>query len=282
MKQLILLSLICIFLYSKPLVSVSIAPQAFFVEKIANDTVNVNILLPQNVDEHTFEFKPNTLKQLEKSDIYFTVGLEFEKIFNDKFHRNFPKLRFVNSQENISLVAIKDTHSHKEDKDEKHTNLDIHTWLDPILVQTMAMNIFKALAQQYPEHKAFYETNLNTFLAELDSLNLQIASKLRTIKNRKFIVYHPSWGYFASRYNLEQIPVEIEGKEPKLKDLQELIQEAKEENVKVIFVQPGFPENAVKVLSKELDAHIVQINHLARAWESELLKSVDQLATNLQ
>lgn len=281
MKKLVLLSLFCVFLYSKPTISVSIAPQAFFIEKIANDTLNINVLMPQNVDEHLFELKPTTMRELEKSDIYFTIGLEFEKIFNEKFRQNFPKLHFVNSQENISLMAMKEPDSQKDENSQKNS-LDIHTWLDPVLVQTMAVTMFKALSEQYPQHKELYEKNLNAFLAELDSLNLQISSKFDTIKNRKFIVYHPSWGYFARRYGLEQIPVEIEGKEPKPKELKKLIQEAKKENIKVIFVQPGFPENAAKALSKELKARIVVINHLARAWESELLKSVDELAKNLQ
>lgn len=281
MKKLVLLSLFCVFLYSKPTISVSIAPQAFFIEKIANDTLNINVLMPQNVDEHLFELKPTTMRELEKSDIYFTIGLEFEKIFNEKFRQNFPKLHFVNSQENISLMAMKEPDSQKDENSQKNS-LDIHTWLDPVLVQTMAVTMFKVLSEQYPQHKELYEKNLNAFLAELDSLNLQISSKFDTIKNRKFIVYHPSWGYFARRYGLEQIPVEIEGKEPKPKELKKLIQEAKKENIKVIFVQPGFPENAAKALSKELKARIVVINHLARAWESELLKSVDELAKNLQ
>lgn len=281
MKKLVLLSLFCVFLYSKPTISVSIAPQAFFIEKIANNTLNINVLMPQNVDEHLFELKPTTMRELEKSDIYFTIGLEFEKIFNEKFRQNFPKLHFVNSQENISLMAMKEPDSQKDENSQKNS-LDIHTWLDPVLVQTMAVTMFKALSEQYPQHKELYEKNLNAFLAELDSLNLQISSKFDTIKNRKFIVYHPSWGYFARRYDLEQIPVEIEGKEPKPKELKKLIQEAKKENIKVIFVQPGFPENAAKALSKELKARIVVINHLARAWESELLKSVDELAKNLQ
>lgn len=281
MKKLVLLSLFCVFLYSKPTISVSVAPQAFFIEKIANDTLNINVLMPQNVDEHLFELKPTTMRELEKSDIYFTIGLEFEKIFNEKFRQNFPKLHFVNSQENISLMAMKEPDSQKDENSQKNS-LDIHTWLDPVLVQTMAVTMFKALSEQYPQHKELYEKNLNAFLAELDSLNLQISSKFDTIKNRKFIVYHPSWGYFARRYDLEQIPVEIEGKEPKPKELKKLIQEAKKENIKVIFVQPGFPENAAKALSKELKARIVVINHLARAWESELLKSVDELAKNLQ
>ncbi|EOJ2287006.1 zinc ABC transporter substrate-binding protein, partial [Campylobacter jejuni] len=255
------------------LVSVSIAPQAFFVKKIAADTLDVNVILPPNSNEHNFEFKPSAMKKLEKSDIYFTIGLEFEKVFTDKFKQNFPKLQVVNMQKNIALIQTHDTHEHE--------HFDPHTWLDPILVQTMALNIYDALIQKYPQNKNLYKQNLDKFLAELDSLNLQIASKLEKLKNREFVVYHPSWTYFAKRYNLAQIPVEILGKEPKSKDLQKLITLMKDKNLKVIFVQNGFPENAAKTLAKECDAKIYKIDHLSYDWENELLKTADAFSHNL-
>ncbi|EOW2705312.1 zinc ABC transporter substrate-binding protein [Campylobacter jejuni] len=261
------------------LISVSIAPQAFFVKKIANDTLNINVLLPSNSNEHHFEFKPNTIKKLEQSDIYFTIGLEFEKVFIDKFKQNFPKLEIVNMQNNIPLIKTHEQHDHKHSYENE--NYDPHTWLDPILVQTMALNIYNALVEKYPQNKDLYKQNLNQFLSELDSLNLQIASKLEKLKNREFIVYHPSWTYFAKRYNLTQIPVEILGKEPKSKDLKNLITLIKNKNIKIIFVQNGFPENAAKTLAKECDAQIYKIDHLSYDWENELLKTAEALYQNL-
>ncbi|MBZ7935878.1 MULTISPECIES: metal ABC transporter solute-binding protein, Zn/Mn family [Campylobacter] len=255
-----------------PTVSVSIPPQAFFVEKIAGDTVKINIILPPNTNEHHFEFKPSVMKKLEQSEIYFTIGLEFEKIFIDKFHHNFPNLEIVNMQKNIKLLDFQDSHHQK----------DPHTWLDPVLVQTMALNIYDALIQKYPENKNLYKENLNKFLAELDNLNLQISSKLENIKQKEFIVYHPSWAYFAKRYHLIQIPVENLGKEPKIKELKQLITFIKDKHIKTIFVQNGFPENAAKTLAHQCDAQIYIINHLSKDWEKELLKVSDALSKALK
>ncbi|WP_346345236.1 metal ABC transporter solute-binding protein, Zn/Mn family [Campylobacter jejuni] len=280
MKNLFLFLLTCIVLQAKPVVSVSIAPQAFFVKKIAANTLDVNVILPPNSNEHNFEFKPSTMKKLEKSDIYFTIGLEFEKVFTDKFKQNFSKLQVVNMQKNIALIQTHDTHEHSHEHEE-HEHFDPHTWLDPILVQTMALNIYDTLIQKYPQNENLYKENLDKFLAELNSLNLQIASKLEKLKNREFVVYHPSWTYFAKRYNLTQIPVEILGKEPKSKDLQKLITLMKNKNLKVIFVQNGFPENAAKTLAKECDAKIYKIDHLSYDWENELLKTADAFSHNL-
>ncbi|MCR2121135.1 zinc ABC transporter substrate-binding protein [Campylobacter upsaliensis] len=259
------------FLMAKPVVSVSIAPQEFFVKKIAGDSVEINTLLPQNSDEHTFEFKASHLSKLEKSDLYFTMGLEFEKVFLDKFKRNFPNLSIVNTQKNIHFLEFEEEHEHHDHAE------DIHTWLDPILVKILATNIATALKEKYPQNTKMYEANLQNFHKELESLNSQIDEELKGVKNRKFIVYHPSWAYFAKRYHLEQIPVEIAGKEPKISDLKRIIKKAREENIKVIFVQPGFPENAVRVLAKECNAKIATINHLSKEWDKELLETTKAL-----
>ncbi|KAA6227255.1 MULTISPECIES: metal ABC transporter solute-binding protein, Zn/Mn family [unclassified Campylobacter] len=284
MKKLLFLLLSFLFVYAKPTISVSIEPQAFLVQKIAKDSVNINVIIPKNIDEHSFEFKPSNIKTLEQSDIYFTIDLEFERVFLDKFKDNFKNLLIVDMQENISLMSSKhERHEHKAHSDHKdHENLDIHTWLDPILLKIQATNISKALSNKYPQNAKMYEENLNSLVKELDELNSKIKTLLTGIKSNKFIVYHPSWGYFAKRYNLEQIPVEIEGKEPKPRDLQRLINIAKNENIKIIFMQPGFSQNAAQNIAKECGAKILYINHLSYDLEKELLSLATHLANSLK
>ncbi|EGK8165186.1 zinc ABC transporter substrate-binding protein [Campylobacter coli] len=288
MLRILLLSALCVFAFGKPIISVSIPPQAFFVEKIAKDSVEINILIPPNSDEHTMEFKPQALKKLEQSKIYFLADLELEKILGEKFKSVLKNVKIVNINEGIHLLEGGHDHEHEHDHDGHHAeeehaeHNDPHVWLDPVLVKKLAQNITQALVQSFPKNKEFYEANLTNFLKELDQMDAQIAEKLKNIKRNEFIVYHPSWAYLAKRYNLVQIPVEIDGKEPKSKDLQNLIKLAKEKDIRVIFVQPGFPENSAKVLAKELNVQIVSINHLARNWDEELLKSIQALSLALQ
>ncbi|EGK8036352.1 zinc ABC transporter solute-binding protein [Campylobacter lari] len=281
MLKILLLLLSCALAFSKPIVSVSIPPQAFFVEKIAKDSVEINILISPNSNEHNVEFKPMMIKNLEKSKIYFLADLELEKILENKFKNTLKNVKIVNINNGISLLENDETDEHEHDEHE-HGKNDPHTWLDPILVKIQAQNIYKALSQTFPQNKDFYAKNLENFLKELDDLNSVIKTNLQDIKHREFIVYHPSWNYLAKRYNLIQIPVEIDGKEPKIQDLQKLIKIAKEKNIKVIFVQPGFSENSAKVLSKELNAKIVFIDHLAKDWDKELLKTIQALKMALE
>ena len=207
----------------------SIPPQSYFVRQIAGDTLEINELIPPNTDEHNFDFKPSTMQRLEKSDIYFTIGLEFEKPMLYKFKNMFKHLKIIDTREGIKPLYTSFSHSHDDEKHEAHEHEthssheaelaytstpqnDPHIWLDPILVKTQAQNIAKALIATYPSHAALYRANLQSFLSELDALDARIKAILKDKKGQKLIVYHPSWAYFAARYELVQVPVEIEGK----------------------------------------------------------------------
>ncbi len=282
MRSFLLLFLFSAFLYAKAVVSVSVPPQAFFVERIAKDSLDINVLIPQNSDEHSFELKPSTIKELEKSDIYFAIGFPFEEFLISKFKSTLKNLDIVKTQQTIELLKEDDHKHHHHHHDHQHEAFDTHIWLDPLLVKIQAKNIAEALIRHYPQNKDFYERNLELFLAELDELNLVLESKFKDIKNNKFIVYHPSWAYFAKRYNLIQIPVQINGKEPKAKDLQNLINTAKKENIKIIFIQKGFSKEAASTIAKECNARLEEIDHLSRDWKNELLKSADILSSSFK
>lgn len=316
-KSIFLLAIGLVCGFAKPLVSVSVPPQKHFVEKIAANTLDINVIIPAGVDEHNFDFKPATMQRLEKSDIYFTIGLEFERVFADKFQSNFANLQVIDTGKDLRNLKTLHEHSenaHKSSHDEnahahlsgensqlndknsqahnayehhahKHSNShethgasDPHIWLDPILVKIQASTIAKALIAKYPQNKALYEANLAQFQAELDALNAEISALFEKSKNKKFIIYHPSLGYFAARYHLVQIPVEIEGKEPKTKDLQRLMSVAKKEKIKTIFVQKGFSQNAAKSLAKELKASVVELNHLSDDYSKNLLEIAKKIA----
>ncbi|EHB4490655.1 zinc ABC transporter solute-binding protein [Campylobacter coli] len=253
-----------------PLISVSIAPQAFFVKKIAGDTLNINIL---STNTHKPKSKSNPMKKLEKSELYFTIGLEFEKKLTDKLEQKFPKVKIIDMQKDIPLAKTSSSNSKEI--------LDPFTWLDPILVQNIALNTYNALVQKYPQNKSLYKHNLDKFLTELDVLNLQISSKLQKVKNKEFITHHPAWSYFAKRYDLVQNHIEFLGKKLKSKDIKNLGALIKEKNIKVIFVQTRFPEKTAKTLEKEYNVKIYKIDYLSYDWENELLKTANAFYENL-
>ena len=295
------------------LISVSIPPQKYIAEKIAGSTLKINVIIPAGTDEHNLDFKPATMRGLENSAIYFTIGLEIERVFEDKFKSVAKSVQFIDT--GAGLRSLKNEHSHenhgenlggnhensnshlnshenshsdhaghshgenltnssgKNSHGETHADSkDPHIWFDPILLKAQAEIIAAALIKKYPQNEALYKANLAKFQAELDALHAQLSSILKNAKHKKFIIYHPSLAYFAARYDLVQIPVQIEGKEPKARDLQRLIKTAKKEQIQVIFVQKGFSQNAVKTLAKELGAKVLEIDNLSENLSEELLK----------
>ncbi len=274
-KILPLLALLALSIYAKPHVSVSILPQKYFVQQIAKDTLDVNVLVPKGASPATYEPKPKQMSHLSKSEIYFAIGVGYEKNWLKRFAQTFPKLHIVKTQKGVKKMPMLSTHKHHK------TNLDPHIWLDPILVQTQAKNIASALIKKYPQNKDFYEKNLQEFLLKLENLHVRIQKMFLDKKKKTFLIFHPSWGYFASRYGLTQKAIEIEGKEPKPKDLQRLINEVKKDNLHVIFAQPQFSQKAAKVIAKQINAKLIFLDNLSEDWENELVKSALLLSQNL-
>ncbi|MGI0439733.1 metal ABC transporter solute-binding protein, Zn/Mn family [Helicobacter himalayensis] len=247
---------------TKPIISVSIPPQSYFVKKIAGEGVEINVLIPPNTDEHNFDFKPQVMINLEKSAVYFVGDLEFESQLVKKLESTKVKKVRLNAQDTLKG--------------------DPHTWLDPLLVKEQAKVIAHALSELYPQNSTFYEKNLATFLNEIDMLDSQIKKLLSGLENKKFIVYHPSWGHFASRYNLEQVAIEIDGKEPKPREIVAITKTAKKENIPIVFVQVGFPQTIVQNLVKEWGVEVVSIDYLSENWASDLLYTAQILHNALQ
>lgn len=274
-------------LFATPTITVSILPQKYFVEQIAKDTLNVNVMVTPGSNPHTYEPKPNQMKELANSEAYFSVGDSFEKVWVPKFKSTNPKLVVIDTIKGIEKIAMVEHHheDEKEHKGHKHheeETLDPHVWLDPILVKAQAKNIYEALVELHPENKVAYEANYTAFIAHLDALDQELSNTLSAIKSRKFIVFHPSFGYFAKRYNLEQIPIEVSGKEPKPKELAKIIEEAKEENAKVVFVSPQFSQKSAQTIAQQIQGKTMAIDPLAYKWEENLLNVAKTFQSELK
>ncbi len=161
-------------------------------------------------------------------------------------------------------------------------SLDPHVWLDPTLVKIQAKNIYEALIALYPTQTNEFTKNYEAFLTSIDALDATIQKTLSDIKSRKFIVFHPSYGYFAKRYNLEQIAIEVSGKEPKPSELATIIKEAKEENAKVIFVAPQFSQKSAVSIAKQINGKVVPIDPLAYSWSENLLSIAKTFQSELK
>lgn len=270
-------------LWATPTVTVSIIPQKYFVEQIAKDLVKVNVMVGVGASPHTYEPKPAQMKMLANSDAYFSIGDGFEKAWLPKFKSSNPKMLMVDSIKGIKKIDMVE-HHHEGEKSghEGHEALDPHVWLDPLLVKIQAKNIFDALCTLYPLHVKAFEENYHAFVSSIDALDATIKNTLKEVKNRSFIVFHPSFGYFATRYNLEQIPVEVSGKEVKPSELATIIKEAKEEGARVVFVSPQFSQKSAQIIAKEIGGKILTIDPLSEKWHENMLSVAKVFASELK
>jgi len=333
-------------------VTVSIVPQKYFVEKIAGDKVSVNVMVKPGFSPATYEPKSSQMRKLAKSDVYFSIGVPFEKVWLDRFKNANKNMLVVDTSEGIKKLQMEahsheeheehghDSHkeekhddharhdehkhekheedghddhghdkheehakhdehhdhdSHKEEKHEKHakhddhddhddhaghdhSGPDPHIWLDPMLVKVQAKNIYDTLVKIDSANKAYYLANYKAFVKELEALNKEIKSILGHSHDKAFMVFHPSWGYFAKRYDLEQISIEIQGKEPKPAQLVELIKEAKIHNIKIVFVAPQFSKQGAQTIAKSIKGNTAVINPLSYEWKENLIKVANEIA----
>jgi zinc transport system substrate-binding protein len=247
-------------------VVVSIAPQEYFVERIGGDHVSASVMVEPGADPHTYEPKPEQMRALSRSAGYFSIGVEFETAWLDKFAAANPGLQIVDTIANIERMPM-EAHHH-DDGEEGHARgePDPHVWLSPELVKVQSQTIYGALADLDPAHEAEYRANLDAFIADIDALEADIKATLSGLENKKFMVFHPAWGYFARDFGLEQIPIEVGGQEPSAQELAHLIQEARDEDIRVVFAQPELSTQDAETIASEIDGEVLLIDPLAPDW----------------
>lgn len=255
-------------------VTVSIVPQAYFVERIGGEHVAVQVMVEPGQSPHTYEPKPEQLVALSQSNVYFSIGVSFEDAWLERIAAASPGMLLVDTAAGIERRHI-EAHDHGDDDDdheEDHEgeNLDPHIWLSPRLVKIQARHMADALAELDPEHAQEYRDNLVAFEAEIDALDAEIRQQLAGLTSAKFLVFHPSWGYFADEYGLEQVAIEVGGQEPSAAELAQLITLAREEGIRVVFAQPEFSTRSAEVIAEEIGGRVLLINPLALDWAENL------------
>ncbi len=263
-------------------VFVSIVPQKYFVQKIGGEFIRVSVMVKPGASPATYEPKPHQMVALSKARLYFAIGVPFERVWLKKIVAANPKMLLVYTEKGIEKRPMKAHHHEQRNHkilekgrqgpaDEHQGIMDPHIWLSPPLVKIQAQNILNALLFVDPGHGAIYETNYEKFMKELDALDAHIRGMFAGKGERvAFMVFHPAWGYFARTYGLEQIAVEMEGKEPRPADLKHLIHDARERGIKVIFVQPEFSTRSAKAIATAIGGQVVLANPLALDWASNL------------
>ena len=255
---------------------VSILPQAYFVEQIGGERVQVDVLVQPGQSPATYAPTPKQMAKMAGSRVFFRIGVSFENVFIPKIKNSMPKLIIVDTRKGIELAHMDD---HEDAHGHQHGELDPHTWLDPMLVKEQAKIIRDTLTEIDPQGKKQYEQNFSSVAGELDALHERLTKSLAPVKGKSFFVFHPAFGYFARAYGLHQIAVETGGKQPSGRHLAKLIESARENKVKVLFVQPQFSKKSAETIARAIDGVVVSIDPLAKDYLANMermAKAVEQ------
>ncbi|MGD9384028.1 MAG: zinc ABC transporter substrate-binding protein [Desulfobacterales bacterium] len=274
---------------------VSILPQKYFVEQIGKDLVDVRAMVQPGASPATYEPKPKQLVGLSKARIYFSMGVPFEKVWLKKIASANPQMKVVHTDHGIKKIPmashgnyVEGKHHEKAEQQEQHGDhhdqviLDPHIWLSPPLVKMQARTILFALQQVDPSHGTVYKTNYHQFVSRIHKLDGQLKTMFAGKQGLQFMVFHPAWGYFARAYGIEQVSIEIEGKDPKPAQLKELIEHARENHIKVIFVQPQFSTKSADLVAKSIGGQVAFADPLAEDWLANLREIADKFKAVLK
>jgi zinc transport system substrate-binding protein len=281
---------------------VSILPQKYFVEKVVGDLFDIQVLVKPGESPATYEPTTKQMIDLNKAKALFSIGVAFEDNLLPKLAEQYPDLKIIATDRNIvkhlpaSFVEIfpeedehddeenhKDIHhNHDAEHGHEHHGLDPHIWLSPDLVKIQVADIADYFIAEHPEHASYFEQNRDTFLAELDTASQEIEDIFQNISKREFLCFHPAWGYFADQFNLKQIPIEIEGKEPTPKEQKIIMEFAEVQGIKFIFVQAQFDQRVASSIAEQIGGSVILIDPLAENYLANLKKIANKLAESME
>lgn len=259
---------------SKKSVIVSILPQKYFVESIGQDLINTTVIVDPGHSPANYEPSPSQMKIMSKATIYFAIGVPFETTWLNTFSDINPGMKIVHTDAGIEKKPINrheviepwfahQKHGHQH----SHVSMDPHIWLSPPLVKIQAKHILNGLISINPARRKIYEKNYSQFIARIESLDKELKILFSPeIRQKKFLVFHPSWGYFADAYGLTQISIEIEGKNPKAREVKNLIGVARQQHIQIIFIQPQFSTKQAEIIANEINGQIIFADPLAENW----------------
>lgn len=273
-------------------VFVSLLPQKQVVERIGGDAVKVHVLVLPGQSPATYDPSPQQMVALAKAAAYFRIGVPFENSWVPKIRQAHPKLTIVDTRQGIQLQPMA-RHDHHHDHDHGHAprtgaapaapvQPDPHVWTSPPLVKQQAATVRDTLVALRPAERARFEAGFAGYAAELDALDAELRRVLSGKAQRRFMVFHPAWGYLASAYGLEQIPIEIEGKEPSPQALARIIERAKADGIRVVFVQKQFSRTAAEQVARAIGGEVVAIDPLAEDFVGNTRQVARALASALR
>ncbi|MFH1035661.1 MAG: zinc ABC transporter substrate-binding protein [Pseudomonadota bacterium] len=263
-------------------VATGIPPLGYLLERLAGGQAAVQVLVGAGQNPHTYEPSPRQRAALAQAKAYFKLGLPFEQTLLGKLAGGQAGLRIVDLTQGMELAPAPEEDHHPGEADHDEGEMDPHVWLSPRLAQQMARTMAQALTDLDPAGAAGYDQRLQGLLADLQQVDQRLALALAPYRGASFLVYHPAFGYLGRDYGLKQVAVETGGKEPGARHLAEIIQKARAQDIRVVFVQPQFPQKSAQQVAREIGGVVVSMDDLAPDYLANLERLARELSQGLK
>lgn len=261
----------------RPVISVSIIPQQYFIEQLADDLVDINVMIPPGASPATYEPTVSQLGKLDRSVVYMRIGyIGFEQSWMDKITSVNPEMKIVDLSHGIDIL-MEDAGEDEVHWGHSHDGPDPHIWMSTINARIISRNILNELLLLLPDNREYLVDRYNQFCLTLDTLQRAITEDLQTLENRKFMIYHPALTYFARDYGLEQYSLEIEGKTPSPAHLKQMIDLVNDNHITKILIQSQFDRKNAEILAKETGIEMIQFDPLDLHWSEQMSYIAKQL-----
>ncbi len=264
-------------------ITVTIEPQRYFAEQIAGDKYKINCVVPSGQSPETYDPTPKQMVEIGKSVAYLQIGdIGFEQVWMDKIRENNPELPVFNMSKGMKMLTEAESICTGEEEGHDHHHhaggMDPHIWTCIEGAKTIAWNTLNALIQLDKDNTSYYWENYNVVYAEIEKTKLALQELLDPLTHRTFIIYHPALTYFANEFNLTQLSIEMDGKEPTPAQLKTLVETARKDDVKIVFIQKEFDKKNAEIIAKETGCKLVSINPLDYQWHDEMIHIAKALA----
>ncbi len=261
------------------IITVSILPQKFFIQELIGDKLIVNVMIPTGASPASYEPTPRQMAQLSQSDLYLRIGyIGFEEAWMPRFQRSYPEMKIIDLSAGIHLLGGEEEDDDKHGHDHDHAHgIDPHIWMSPKQAKQIVKNTANALVKYDEASKNLVIHNRDSLLNVIDELDKQFSNALEPIQNRKFIIFHPALTYLANDYQMEQIAMELKGKEPSPAYFKSIVDRAKDENIALLFIQKEFDIENARQMAHEVGAELIQIDPLAENWYSQMVDILEKL-----
>jgi zinc transport system substrate-binding protein len=273
----------------RPLVFTSVLPLRTLVEQVGGSHVGVASLVQPGQSPHAFEPSARQVAELARASLYVRAGLGFEDAWMERLTAVNPDMEVLDLREGLTLRTL-EAHDHGHEGHAHHhghdahddSGPDPHIWTSPLLLKQMSLAVRDVLIRLDPAHRASYEANQAALAAELHALDAELRGLLASAPSRRFLVYHPAWGYFADTYGLTQIAIEREGKEPGARALAALVEQARREGVKMILVQPQMNRKAAEQVAGAIGGTVASADPLSPDYAGSLRQVARLIAGKAQ